>query len=103
MCSVFLSFVHHITAVIFTTPTVSAANHLVVSFDEFLLLQIDPPCVDGGNRFDAPFSYCGSYDHIGWRFRIKAAKLEVFGDARYLNEVANYATMLNITRRLNYH
>ena len=79
------SFVHHVSAVVFAVPTVSATNQLVLSLDEFLGLQIDTPRVDGTHQFSASVSYRSAEYHVGWCLRVKATKFKILGNMSYLN------------------
>ncbi len=100
--SVFLGFVHHITAIVFTIPTISAANYLVVNLNEFLFLQIDSPRINCGNGFYAPVSFGCAYNHICRGLRIKAAKLEILCNVRYFSQIADYSAVLDVTCWLYY-
>ena len=69
---VFLGFIHHITAVILAIPTVSATNHLVSGLDEFLLLQIDPPRLESGDKLSISILPDeGTNHHVIWRLSIE--------------------------------
>ena len=62
--SVLLGLIHEVTAIIFTSPTFSRADHFIARLDEFLFLQIYSPCVNGSHGFTASLSYAGTYDRV---------------------------------------
>src|SRR2546426_11677975 len=104
MSGVLLGLIHEVTAIIFTIPTFRRrASHFVVCLDEFLFLQIYSPGVNGRQGLNAFSSYAGAYDHVGGCFGVKAAKLKVLGNMRYLDNVTDNAAIVTGAVGLNDH
>jgi hypothetical protein len=94
MSGICLGRTHHVTAIILAIPAIGATNHLVMSLDEFLFLQVYSPRIRSRHEFYVPVSsHHGTHHNVSWCSGVEAAefKVFVFGKVRYLNDVLNDA------------